>query len=65
MEAGVKNIAITAGASAPEILVDNLIKFFKQKYGVAVNYVNYINENVQFHPPKIIRDLKKLYGAEY
>lgn len=54
-----KNIALTAGASAPEILIDNVINFFKNKFAANIHNVNYIDETIKFHPPKILRDLKK------
>ena len=46
-----KKIAITAGASAPEILVKNLIKKIKKNYNVSINKMNGIKENIIFKLP--------------
>ena len=59
----IKNIALTAGASAPEILIDNVINFFKIRYAANIHNVNYIDETIKFHPPKILRDLKKTHSG--
>jgi 4-hydroxy-3-methylbut-2-enyl diphosphate reductase len=48
-----KNIGITAGASAPEILVKNLIKKIKSNYDVLIDEMNGIEENIIFKLPKI------------
>jgi len=48
-----KKIAITAGASAPEILVKNLIKKIKKNYNVSINKMNGIKENIIFKLPNI------------
>ena len=43
-----KKIGITAGASAPEILVKNLIKKIKSNYDVLIDEMNGIEENIIF-----------------
>ena len=48
-----KNIGITAGASAPEILVKNLIKKIKRNYDVLIDEMNGIEENIIFKLPNI------------
>ena len=48
-----KRVAITAGASAPEILVKNLIKKIKKNYNVSINKMNGIEENIIFKLPNI------------
>ena len=48
-----KKIGITAGASAPEILVKNLIKKIKRNYDVLIDEMNGIEENVIFKLPNI------------
>ncbi|MDA9093421.1 4-hydroxy-3-methylbut-2-enyl diphosphate reductase [Methylophilaceae bacterium] len=48
-----KKIGITAGASAPEILVKNLIKKIKSNYDVLIDEMNGIEENIIFKLPKI------------
>lgn len=52
----VKSIGITAGASAPEILVDNVISYLKSLYDDAVvKTLDGIVENVRFKLPKEVR----------
>ena len=48
-----KNIGITAGASAPDILVKNLIKKIKSNYDVLIDEMNGVEENIIFKLPNI------------
>ena len=48
-----KYIGITAGASAPEILVKNLIKKIKSNYDVLIDEMNGVEENIIFKLPNI------------
>ncbi|MDC6484964.1 4-hydroxy-3-methylbut-2-enyl diphosphate reductase [Methylophilaceae bacterium] len=48
-----KNIGITAGASAPEILVQELIREIKKNKHVLISEINGIEENIIFKLPKI------------
>ena len=48
-----KKIGITAGASAPEILVKNLIKKIKSNYNVLIDEMTGIEENIIFKLPNI------------
>ena len=48
-----KRVVITAGASAPEILVKDLIKKIKMNYDVLIDEMNGIEENVVFKLPTI------------
>ena len=52
--AGVERLGITAGASAPELLVDEVIASARARYAVAVEEVAVIAENVQFKLPKAL-----------
>ena len=50
------NIGITAGASAPEVLVDNVIEYLKNIFPHSiVNTLHGIHENVKFKLPKEVR----------
>jgi len=51
-----KTIGITAGASAPEILVDEMIQAFSERYDVTVEEVPTATENVHFKLPRALRD---------
>ena len=48
----VNSIGLTASASAPEILVQNFIKFLKQKYKIKIHEPTYTPENVNFKIPQ-------------
>jgi 4-hydroxy-3-methylbut-2-enyl diphosphate reductase len=45
-------VGITAGASAPEVLVEEVITFLKQAYSVTVEITSDAQENVHFKLPK-------------
>lgn len=51
-----KNIGITAGASAPEVLVDEVIDAFRAKGEVEVEIVETAQENVNFKVPRVLRE---------
>lgn len=53
---GVQKLGITAGASAPEILVEELIAHCKKKFSVEVEEVAVRQESVQFKLPKLLTD---------
>ena len=48
-----KKVGITAGASAPEILVKNLIKKIQSNYDVLIDEMSGIEENIIFKLPNI------------
>ena len=50
-----QNIGITAGASAPEILVNEVIDAFRAKGEVEVEIVETAQENVNFKVPRVLR----------
>lgn len=54
--AAVKRLAITAGASAPEILVDEIIGAFRERRRVSIETVSTADESVFFPLPKVLRD---------
>ena len=51
-----QNIGITAGASAPEILVNEVIDAFRAKGEVEVEIVRTAQENVNFKVPRVLRE---------
>ena len=51
----VNSIGLTASASAPEILVQNFIKFLKQKYKIKIHEPTYTPENVNFKIPQQLK----------
>jgi 4-hydroxy-3-methylbut-2-en-1-yl diphosphate reductase len=54
---GVSTIGITAGASAPEILVDEMIEAFSARYDVTVDSVVTARENISFKLPRELREI--------
>tara|TARA_B100000674_G_scaffold476216_1_gene470141 strand:+ start:31 stop:963 length:933 start_codon:yes stop_codon:yes gene_type:complete len=52
----IETVGITAGASAPEKLVQDLIKRLGELVDIEVEEVDGINENVQFKLPKELRE---------
>ena len=52
---GVRSIGITAGASAPELLVNEVINSFRERFDVSVELVETAKENVNFKVPRILR----------
>ncbi len=51
-----QNIGITAGASAPEVLVNEVIDAFRAKGEVEVEIVETEQENVNFKVPRVLRE---------
>ncbi len=52
---GAHAIGITAGASAPQILIDEVIDAFCERYEVTFHVVETVKENVEFKVPRILR----------
>jgi 4-hydroxy-3-methylbut-2-enyl diphosphate reductase len=53
---GARSIGLTAGASAPEVLVDEVIEAFRARYDVTVETVETATENVEFKVPRVLRE---------
>jgi 4-hydroxy-3-methylbut-2-enyl diphosphate reductase len=53
---GLRTIGLTAGASAPEILVNEIIDAFAEHYDVIVESVTLREENVTFKLPRELRE---------
>ncbi len=51
--AGVAAVGLTAGASAPEVLVEQVIDAFRARYEVTVTNMSITDENVSFRVPPI------------
>ena len=49
-------VGVTAGASAPEVLVNEVIDAFRARYDVTVEIVETAQENVEFKVPKVLRE---------
>ena len=51
---GVRRLGITAGASAPEILVEELIDACKERFAVSVEEIEVAREDVRFKLPRAV-----------
>ena len=53
---GIASVGVTAGASAPEVLVNEVIDAFRDRYDVTVELVETARENVEFKVPRVLRE---------
>ncbi|MEZ5755722.1 MAG: 4-hydroxy-3-methylbut-2-enyl diphosphate reductase [Paracoccaceae bacterium] len=53
---GIRSVGITAGASAPEVLVNEVIDAFRARFATTVEMVETAVENVEFKVPRILRE---------
>ncbi|MBS0574550.1 MAG: 4-hydroxy-3-methylbut-2-enyl diphosphate reductase [Proteobacteria bacterium] len=53
---GVAAVGVTAGASAPEVLVDEVMDAFRARYEVTVELVETARERVEFKVPRVLRE---------
>jgi len=51
---GSKRLGITAGASAPEVLVEEVIQACSEHFAVSLEEINTVEENIVFHVPKML-----------
>ncbi|KPA23538.1 4-hydroxy-3-methylbut-2-enyl diphosphate reductase [Shimia sp. SK013] len=55
---GISALGITAGASAPEVLVNEVIDAFRTRFDVTVEIVETAVERVNFKVPRVLRDVE-------
>ena len=53
---GISALGITAGASAPETLIHEVIDAFRDRFDVTVDVVETAQENVEFKVPRVLRE---------
>jgi 4-hydroxy-3-methylbut-2-enyl diphosphate reductase len=53
---GVASVGVTAGASAPEVLVNEVIDAFRARFETRVELVETAQENIEFKVPRILRE---------
>jgi 4-hydroxy-3-methylbut-2-enyl diphosphate reductase len=51
----ISTLGVTAGASAPEILVEEVIGAFAERYAVSVDTVTTADEDMFFPLPRVLR----------
>ncbi len=54
---GVKTLGLSAGASAPEILTEQVISALKDKFNLSINKVEVTKEDIVFRLPRVLRDI--------
>ncbi|MCD1617099.1 4-hydroxy-3-methylbut-2-enyl diphosphate reductase [Salipiger manganoxidans] len=52
---GIRSIGVTAGASAPEVLIDEVVQAFRDRYDLTVDMVETAREDVEFKVPRVLR----------
>ena len=52
---GIRAVGVTAGASAPEVLVNEVLDAFRARYETVVELVETAQEHVEFKVPRILR----------
>jgi 4-hydroxy-3-methylbut-2-en-1-yl diphosphate reductase len=53
----IKTLGITAGASAPEVLVNEMVTAFRERFNVTVEEVITARENIAFNVPRELREI--------
>ncbi|WP_304617325.1 4-hydroxy-3-methylbut-2-enyl diphosphate reductase [Paracoccus sp. (in: a-proteobacteria)] len=53
---GISAIGVTAGASAPEVLINEVIDAFRDRYDTSVEIVETAIERVEFKVPRVLRE---------
>lgn len=54
---GVKSLGLTAGASAPEVLVDEVIERLRERFEVNIREISTTKEDVHFKVPQILANV--------
>ncbi len=54
---GIRSVGVTAGASAPEVLVNEVIDAFRARFATVVEVVETATEDIEFKVPRILREL--------
>ena len=55
---GIESIGITAGASAPDVVIQEVVDAFSDSYNVTIEVIETATETVNFKVPRILRDAK-------
>ena len=55
---GIESIGITAGASAPDVVIQEVVEAFSDSYNVTIEVIETATETVNFKVPRILREAK-------
>jgi 4-hydroxy-3-methylbut-2-enyl diphosphate reductase len=61
--ANIKTLGLTAGASAPDVLIEEVLNALREQRNVTVEEVAITRENVVFNIPRLLRDAEERTGA--
>lgn len=53
---GARTVGVTAGASAPEVLINEVLDAFRDRYDLSIEIVETARENIEFKVPKLLRE---------
>ncbi len=53
---GARTVGVSAGASAPEVLVDGVVAAFRERYEISVADLSVVNEDVEFNLPRALTE---------
>ena len=53
---GIQTVGLTAGASAPQVLVDEVVDAFRDRFDVTVERVETAKEDIEFKVPRVLRE---------
>jgi 4-hydroxy-3-methylbut-2-enyl diphosphate reductase len=57
---GIERLGVTAGASAPQILVDEIVDAFKARFATSIETVTTAHEDITFRLPRELREVPAL-----
>lgn len=53
---GIASVGVTAGASAPEVLINEVIDAFRDRFDLTVELVETAREDIEFKVPRVLRE---------
>lgn len=60
---GMSSLGLTAGASAPEVLVEEIIEALSERYDISIEAITTAEENIAFNIPRELRDMERNQSA--
>ena len=54
---GIRSLGVTAGASAPEVLVESILDAFAERFALTIETVTTAEETITFKLPRPLRDM--------
>lgn len=60
----IKTLGLTAGASAPDVLIQNVITALRERFSVEVEEIVLAKENVVFNIPRLLREAEEAHQVK-